>query len=140
MPVFRALLISCVVLALGVTPAVAQEEDLVGNGIIDHPSEVGEGSCTPDVVGALELTTCVFPLSGPDGVLPDWPILATIGAPDFDDAFRRSECVVEDGALMCADLMGGWSEGNRDVWLALRELIAETEHIQGITHLTQFFA
>ncbi len=116
---FRALIISCVVVVLGVVPAGAQAEDLVGNGIVDHSSEVGEGSCTPDVVGALELTTCVFPLSGPDEVLPDWPIMATIGAPDFDDVTRRSECVIEDALLVCADLMGGWSEGAEGVWLSL---------------------
>ena len=101
-------------------PVAAQEDDsLLGNGLLDHPSEVGDGTCAPGAIGALELTTCSFPLTGDDDVLPEWPILAIIGAADYDDLQRRSECSVEGGMLICADLMGGWSDGEQDVWLSL---------------------
>lgn len=114
----RLLTLLVVLSFLGPLPAAAQVDDpWVGNGVIDHPSEVLYGACSPDVVGALELTTCRFPLLEPGDLAPDWGIVAVVGGPFFDDTYARSECVVEDDELVCPDLLGGWQEGTQGVWL-----------------------
>lgn len=117
----RALLILLLVWPVAsATAAMAQEDPWADNAVLDHPDEVGAGTCSPDVLGALELTTCAFPLTNPGDRLPEWPVLAVIGdRPDFDDLSRRAECMVDDGFLVCPDLMGGWSKGEQPVWVSL---------------------
>lgn len=116
----RYLALLVVLALLGPLPALARVGDpWVGNGIIDHPSEVSDGTCTPDAVGALELATCRFPLSDPGEVAPPWGIFAVVGGPSFDDTYGRSECVAEGGELVCRDLLGGWQEGSQGVWLSI---------------------
>ncbi|NND85152.1 MAG: hypothetical protein HKN46_08395 [Acidimicrobiia bacterium] len=114
----RLLTLLVILTTLGPLPVAAQTDDpWVGNGIIDHPSEVLDGSCTPDVLGALELTTCRFPLAEPGDVAPPWGIVAVVGGPFFDDTYARSECTVDGVELVCRDLLGGWQEGIQEVWL-----------------------
>ncbi|MEM7274373.1 MAG: M64 family metallopeptidase [Actinomycetota bacterium] len=80
--------------------------------LLDEPSEVGQGSCSPGTLAAEQLTTCRFPVIGADVLAPYNTLYAKVTG-EFGQSSAR--CVLEGEELVCPDLPSGYEVGTFDV-------------------------